>query len=424
MITVQDVHLLSEDTSTGRRRFLATVGAGTAVGLAGCLGGIEETVGGQSTPEPIDPGSTTLFPQYKVDTAHSGVLGDRRGPADGARLQWSRSLSDEERPLSQPVVADGHLAVREDGTAYLLDLATGATQWETDAGRWDTSALAPPVFDDGTVFVPVSHGVKACDPADGTVRWEYGGGEPAGAFVVYDGTVLLAQSHSELVALDAADKTLRARLEPTFNTDSDLELGLAVSEDGTIAYPSPFSSTLVTFEYGSLGSQPNPGRTTLHSQAMTTPAMRGETAFLGFDIDSDADIGAVDTSNSALTYDIDLAPIDSFSVSPAVTEEYVIGGVGGTVLALDRPSTGTPRVQWTRTINEGVLAQPTVASDVVYIGAASIPGDEANLWTLDLDSGERRWATRVPGGVTAPPVVTENAIYVSTSDGRLHALAA
>ena len=386
--------------------------------LSGCLGRVRDAIGAHEAADPIDPGRTTAFPQYRADKGHTGVLSDRRGPAAGASIQWTVSLSDDNQPLSQPVIAEDKLAVREDGAAYVLDLATGERHWETDSGRFNEGQLAPPVFGDGTLLVPTSGGLKACAPDDGSVRWEYGGGEPAGPFAVSDGNVVLNQERGELIVLTTADKTLRVRTEPDFTDDEVIAVGLALSESGSVTYPTPFGSSLVT--YPTLDADPQ--EVWLGNEIATTPVVRDETAYVGIEAGEDTDGSSVDLSDRSVQWRTDFTPVDHFAIPPSVTDEYLISGVGNTLVATDRPGSRTPRIQWTTTLQAGVLSAPTVADDVVYVGATSVPDDMANLWALDLNSGAKRWALRVPGGVAEPPVVTENALYLATSDGRLHAL--
>ena len=74
-------------------------------------------------------------------------------------------------------------------------------------------------------------------------------------------------------------------------------------------------------------------------------------------------------------------------------------------------------VRWRRRVAVGRLELDLVVSgDRLYV----VSGSEISA--LALDNGARRWSQRTPARITAPPAVSEQAVYIGCRDGMLYAL--
>ncbi|WP_313694741.1 PQQ-binding-like beta-propeller repeat protein [Halorarum halobium] len=165
-----------------RRTTLRLAGAGL-LGLAGCTdrGGRTPTATQSDTPDGSTPdgGGPT-------DGTPSETPGDSRIDVEGASPTWTASLGDG--LVTDPVYADGHVAVVVGTTVYGVDAATGETAWtfespvspEGDYGR----PAAELVRHDGVLYALVGisvgtgahdHVLHALTPA-GEERWTYESG--------------------------------------------------------------------------------------------------------------------------------------------------------------------------------------------------------------------------------------------------------
>ncbi|WP_135854593.1 outer membrane protein assembly factor BamB family protein [Halorussus salinus] len=185
--------------------------------------------------------------------------------ASSGRERWRASPGDELRRLA---VRDGRVfAVNWPYRATAYDAATGELLWRTDLD--EQMVLAPTATSEGVV-VPDRTGVTLLDAADGSVRWraDHGGNATEGAAAVAEGTVYVQSStggrlhalaldtgeelwsapdftegtpvvadgvvygrnYDELVALDAADGSVRWRYE------SRLPLSTPAVGDGAVYF--------------------------------------------------------------------------------------------------------------------------------------------------------------------------------------------
>lgn len=176
-----------------RRRTLQLAGTGL-LGLAGCVGGGDDSPSGSnepgttdSTPPGDQPPRTTAPGDAGTDDGETDAHdGDVRVEVDGATPSWSRDVGATVE--GDPVSADGHVVLAAGSTLLGLDADTGETAWTLDApssptqehARVDASLRVH----DGVVYalLGVSRGVTggeytllSLDP-DGTERWRYRSG--------------------------------------------------------------------------------------------------------------------------------------------------------------------------------------------------------------------------------------------------------
>lgn len=111
------------------------------------------------------------------------------------------------------------------------------------------------------------------------------------------------------------------------------------------------------------------------------------------------------------------------STAPTLTRETLFvtgylregGGRTGVATALS-PSTGD--VRWNQEIDASAPA-PAVTGDNLCILAS---GRERAITAIDVDDWSRRWQHQVDDRVTVAPTTVDNAVYVGTKGGSVHAL--
>jgi outer membrane protein assembly factor BamB len=152
--------------------------------------------------------------------------------ASGA-TRWETATLEK---TAAPVVHDGAVLVSEGDNfsrarARALDLGTGAVQWETALPKsfeWETEPAAA-----GADYVTVDHfgTATALDVATGRIRWQRSGDWALldTQVVIGEGTVVFHDFNGHLVTLDRGTGSLRSvRLQPNI-TDSAGRDGLLVT---------------------------------------------------------------------------------------------------------------------------------------------------------------------------------------------------
>ena len=139
-------------------------------------------------------------------------------------------------------------------------------------------------------------------------------------------------------------------------------------------------------------------------------------------------IYAVDLAKGKVAWTAELGrPV---ATQPAFTDGTVVVGLQAsrqephpTVVALDA-STGEERWRADDESQAAIVSTASIAGGTVYV--AFTGGQESSIDAFDLDTGGRRWRTRFPRffdlTATTPPVVTDDAVYVTDAQGETYRL--
>lgn len=113
----------------------------------------------------------------------------------------------------------------------------------------------------------------------------------------------------------------------------------------------------------------------------------------------------------------------AYASAPAVAGGTVYAS-GTNGLAAFRASDGTQSWNFTPAATDtdpssfGTLSSsPAVTNDTVYVGSS-----DGNLYAVDANNGDERWRFATGGSVYSSPVVVNDRIYVGSTDGRVYAL--
>src|SRR5262249_35838863 len=93
------------------------------------------------------------------------------------------------------------------------------------------------------------------------------------------------------------------------------------------------------------------------------------------------------------------------------------GNLAHTGVYAERPIVREPKVQWTFHTNGPVLASPTIADGVVYIGSS-----DGRFYGLDLRTGSKKWEFKTGARVTSSAAVANGIVFFESFDGNFYAL--
>ena len=79
---------------------------------------------------------------------------------------------------------------------------------------------------------------------------------------------------------------------------------------------------------------------------------------------------------------------------------------------------GTPRVAWTFKAGAPIGSSPLVVGNVVFVS-----GTDGVVHALALDTGTERWQAKLGAGATASPLIAGGLLIIGDSVGTVHALA-
>ena len=139
-------------------------------------------------------------------------------------------------------------------------------------------------------------------------------------------------------------------------------------------------------------------------------------------------IYAVDLAKGKVAWTAELGrPV---ATQPAFTDGTVVVGLQAsreephpTVVALDA-ATGEERWRADDESQAAIVSTASIAGGTVYV--AFTGGQESSIDAFALDTGGRRWRTRFPRffdlTATTPPVVTDDAVYVTDAQGETYRL--
>lgn len=178
-----------------RRSLLATVGAASVAGLAGCSSnsGYDRAA--------RDAGDATDWPTAGHDRQHTRYVPDGTGPRSGVTERWRVGTG---RHTAEPVVAGETAFATVSHDVLALDIETREERWSVAPENRAAVYWAAPTVYDGTAYVAGDRMVRAFDVETGEQRWVHESGRltTAPPIVSASGTSLLVGSGETIVRLD------------------------------------------------------------------------------------------------------------------------------------------------------------------------------------------------------------------------------
>jgi len=354
-----------------RRRYLRSVGAGTAALIAGCV---------TSADEEFDPLASTSLDgtaatQFRRGLRNRGYV-DATVP-DAVEVDWTMPINRGEHTAakSSPVAVGGtdssDIVIAGDTGTVRRVSADGTVRWSTDVEPTTRGIHGTPAVANGTVYVGAYDGAMyALDVGTGERQWRTGIGDAIGSSPVYvNGVVYIAVEYDDpsgsVAALDAGTGDVRwIDRRPTDHPHStvaiDREAGrLVVGSNDGVCYAWTFPGLERAWTFGTDG------------------AIKGPVATH----DGIAVFGSWDSQ----VYGVDLED--------------------GTEV-------------WSFAADEDVMSGPAVAHDgTVYIGS-----HDARLYALDAVSGAEKWRFQAGGWIIGSVTATREHVLAGAYDARMYAL--
>lgn len=412
-----------------RRTLLAAGGLSASIGLCGCLEDVRSTADGdrtdssqspsderdgdpdalESTDEP--PESTAPLTQFQYDAQNTGVAA--ASPPEAPRVQWNTTLP----PIDGGLAAtESQLVVAAGGGLIALDAADGSRRWAVRVGH---DIPAAPVLTDDTAYVTTwnggsqDRGVAAIALEDGRQRWRaIPDVDVASAPTLADGTLYVGGSlnSTEVIALDATDGRVQWRFEAgQYATTPAVADGLVYVGGGS--------------EHAAYALEADTGekvwRLSTDDRVWGAPTVVDRTVYVGA---RDGTLYAVAPETGEVRWETWIG--SDVRASVAATDETVFVSDRGTFAALDAAD-GTER--WTVELADWGFA-PTVSDG----GDEVVVADHAEAVCLEAATGEEVWRREgTPRsisdmgfrGIQVAPVVADDATYVASHGGDVHALA-
>ena len=336
-------------------------------------------------------------------------------------VSWRKDLVEPEsfewqpREFSRPAVDEsGRVFVAtRDGYIRAFD-SEGVPLWEKKTKGPFSGGIA---VDQDKIFVPTGDGLLlALSTVDGSTRWSYRAGEELGSRPVVSGGMVYVMSFADsLYALDAetgawkwqyrrdvsAEFTVRGTSTPLVDDSNDAARKVFVGFSDGVAM-------CLDATDGAVKWQRSLSTSTQFPDVDAEPQLDGAghvifASFTGGIFSLDEETGSnVWVNNLAGTTNLLLA------------DQKLYAGTAGALIELDASSGAEG---WRLPLHEGYSGPATVIAKYLVV-----PTTHALLF-VDRDTGRPHRAFDPGRGVSAPPAISRNALYVVSNYGYLYALA-
>jgi outer membrane protein assembly factor BamB len=275
----------------------------------------------------------------------------------GEAWRYPAKADNQHKFFAEPLLADDLLAIGDySNVFYALNVSTGTENWRVEGTRGNYVAGAATT--DGYIYAPSSdHTLYAFD-MDGQEQWSFKTSEPLWGKVAVNGSkVYLPAMNHTLYALDSATG------KEVWSTvlGGALVSGPTLGDDGTLYI-------------SSLGK-----------------------AVHALEVDSGDILWRFDTN-------------DGIWASPTLYEGVIyFGDASGMIYAVDAAS---GKQQWQLEASGIIIGSGAAYNDGLFFGT-----EEGELIAVSFD-GKKQWTRSVTGKLYSTPVVTEDRIVASVTDGE------
>ena len=353
---------------------------------------------------------------------------------DAPQRAWSAQIagtSNKRRLAAAPVVGGGRLyAVDTAGVVHAFDAATGARAWthriEVSSDLEDAAFGGGAAFADGRVYATIGTGdVVALDAATGARLWRV---RPAGPLrgsptIAFNALYVMTQDN-QIHALSTADGS------PIWQDAA------ASGQSGVfgVAAPAAGQGTVVAgYSTGELVAYRYENGRNLWSDALSLTSISTQVGTLT-DVDADPIIdsgqvfalgqggrmAAYELTTGQRIWELTLAGIST----PAVAGEWVFTLTDDARLLAIARSNG--RIRWITQLprwrdpedREGPIfwQGPVLANGRLWIASS-----EGDVRSVDITSGDPAAFTELEDGVSVPPIVAGDTLYILDDSGRITA---
>lgn len=375
-------------------------------------------------------GPTPDWPQYGFNARHT--MFDpfehtlKRSNVATLSLQWEFMTGNGAgiAPLSGPALSDGvlYVASQAQTTFTALDAATGATRWiytgintfsdpAVGRGHVYTASL------DGNLYAFPTSCVGTCTPTWAVPVGTLGTNSPP---TLTDGNVYIGGYDGRIYAFDATNgaQLWSAKVNPA-NVADPLNFAPAVA-GGRVFVSGDFGV------YAFPGSCTEPCEPLWVARTQVSPAaaptVAGESVLVA---DYQGTVYAIDAATGMLRWRGNVTPF-AYAIAVAHGVAYVTSGRGELVaFAVAGCGEAVCGPLWTSAPSGFALFTPTVANDVVYVGALDFIYTRGDVlaYPTTCSDGCKPLATLLLGGANETPIaVAGGRIYATTVNGNIDSL--
>jgi outer membrane protein assembly factor BamB len=353
---------------------------------------------------------------------------------DNPQRVWTASIagsSNKQRLAAAPVVGNGMLYVVDtNGSVNAFDAATGAKRWDyslsVSKDLRNTRFGGGATYFDGVVYATSGAGdVVALDANTGAQKWRV---QPAGPLrgspTVQFNMVFAMTQDNQIIALDITDGHVL------------WQDAAASGEQGVfgVAAPAAGQSTVIAgYSTGELVAYRYENGRVLWSDALSRTSISTSVSTLT-DVDADPIIdngrvyalgqggrmAAYELVTGQRLWELPLAGIST----PVVAGEWIFTLTDDARLLAIARTTG--RVRWVTQLehykNEKKRTDPIFwTGPVMANGKLWIANTRGLVYSVDVASGTPTEFAKLSGGVSLPPIVANNTLYILANDGKITA---
>jgi outer membrane protein assembly factor BamB len=335
------------------------------------------------------------------------------------------------RLAAAPIVADGRVYTIDTlATVRAFDAQTGAPVWRTQFGteKGNDAALfgGGLAYDNGRIYATNGLGfVVALDATNGGIAWQVRPGGPLrGSPTIANDAVYVMSQDNQIYSLKLSDGT----------TNWSEAAALEIAGIFGVASPAYAQGTIVAgFSSGELNAYRYENGRVVWQDALARTSIRTSVSSLS-DIDADPVIDngqviaigqggrmvAMELITGQRMWELNLAGIST----PWVAGDWVFVVTSDAKLMAIARATG--KVRWITQLhefrNEKSKNGPINYSGPILAGGRLIvTGTNGAITFVNPDTGAIEGQTALKSGITLPPVVANNTLYVLDDSGRLHA---
>ncbi len=335
------------------------------------------------------------------------------------------------RLAAAPIVANGRVfTIDTTATVRAFDAQTGASVWATQFGteQGNDSALfgGGIAFANGRIYATNGLGfVAALDASNGGIAWQVRPGGPLrGSPTVAGGAIYVMSQDNQLYSLKPEDGS----------TNWSAAASLEIAGIFGVASPAYAQGTVVAgFSSGELNAYRYENGRVVWQDALARTSIRTSVSSLS-DVDADPVIDngqviaigqggrmvALELITGQRMWELNLAGI----ATPWVAGDWVFVVTDDAKLMAISRANG--KIRWISQLpefqNEKKKAGPiSYVGPILAGGRLIVANSEGALMFVDPQTGAVQGQTAIHSGISLPPVVANNTLYLLDDDGQLHA---
>ncbi len=351
--------------------------------------------------------------------------------ANAWSVQAGRGSSLTARLAAEPIVANGRVYTIDTlGAVRSFDARTGGQFWasQTPNERGNESSLygGGLAYDQGRIYTTNGLGfVAALDANSGGILWQVRPGGPLrGAPTVVDGAIYVMSQDNQIYSLNQVDgktnwsQAAALEIAGVFGTASP-----AVAQGTVVAGFSSGELNAYRYENGRQVWQDALQRTSIRTSVSSLSDIDADPVIDGgqvFALGQGGRMVALELTTGQRQWELNIAGIST----PWVAGDWLfVVTDNGRLMSIAR---GSGKIRWINQLPafermKAKKGQIDYSGPVLAGGRLIVTGSNGVIVNIDPATGSFQSQTRVGPGISLPPVVAGETLYVYADDGKLHA---